>query len=228
MGDLWDFQIINRLENSGLIAGIIQTLNGEIYAGRDGADCVKESLKSLVKPFGLPLVGVAFLYFGCRWVAGWAMSKIEGWRWYFKWPLKIIAGLGGFLLFLGGLELLTNDEYTEDEERYHKFKSREEINKKRAMKQLPEPSNTVESDGAGGLRRRIDEFKFHKMNSYSGSDYREAVYITDRAEKGEDYWKSKTLLEKPFVRYNRRKPHWEMVWRRRYKTNSPFRQIHRL
>tara|TARA_R100000005_G_scaffold96545_1_gene84372 strand:+ start:5648 stop:6319 length:672 start_codon:yes stop_codon:yes gene_type:complete len=223
MGDLWDFQIINRLENSGLIAGIIQTLNGEIYAGRDGADCVKESLKSLVKPFGLPLVGVAFLYFGCRWVAGWAMSKIEGWRWYFKWPLKIIAGLGGFLLFLGGLELLTNDEYTEDEERYHKFKSREEIYKKRAMEKLPEPSNTVESDGAGGLRRRIDEFKLHKIHSYN-SPYKEAVYITDREIKPFGSGR-KAHTTKPFVRYNRRKPHWEKVQRG---IEGPFRQSRRL
>lgn len=225
MGDLLDFQIGNRLENSGLVTGIIQTLNGEIYAGSDGVDCIKESLKSLVKPFGLPLVGVAFLYFGCRWVAGWAMSKIEGWRWYFKWPLKIIAGLGGFLLFLGGLELLTNDEYTEDEERYHKFKSREEINKKRAMKQLPEPSNTVESDGAGGLRRRIDEFKLHKIHSYN-SPYKEAVYITDREIKPSNNWHDrKTHITKPFVRYNRRKPHWEKVKRG---IEGPFRQTRRL
>lgn len=227
MGDLWDFQISNRLENSGLVSGILQTLNGEIYAGRDGADCVKDSLKSLVKPFGLPLVGVAFLYFGCRWVAGWASSKIEGWRWYFKWPLKIIAGLGGFLLFLGGLELLTNDEYTEDEERYHKSKSREEISKKRAMEKLPEPSNTVESDGAGGLRRRIDEFKLHKINSYRNYPYdREAVYITDREIKPSNNWHDRRKhITKPFVRYNRRKPHWEKVQRG---IEGPFRQSRRL
>jgi len=226
MGDLLDFQIGNRLENNGLVSGIIQTLNGEIYAGRDGADCVKESLKSLVKPFGLPLVGVAFLYFGCRWVAGWAMSKIEGWRWYFKWPLKIIAGLGGFLLFLGGLELLTNDEYTEDEERYHKFKSREEKSKKRAMEKLPEPSNTLESDGEGGLRRRIDEFKLHEINSYGSSGYdKEAVYITDREIKPSNWHNRKTHMTKPFVRYNRRKPHWEKVQRG---MEGPFRQSRRI
>jgi len=228
MGDLWDFQIGNRLGNPGLISGIIQVFNGEIYAGRDGEDCVKESLRSLVKPFGLPLVGVAFLYFGSRWAVGWLMSKIEGWRWYFKWPLKIIAGVGGFIIFLGGLEMLTNDEYSEDEERYQKNKSRKERTKRQVMKELPEPSNTVESDGAGGLRRRIDEFKFDKMDaygSYPNTGVGEALYITDREEEGKDYWNSKTHLEKPFVRYNRRKPHWELVWRR---NNSPFRKSRRL
>jgi len=225
MGDLLDFQIGRRLENNGLVAGIIQTLNGEIYAGRDGADCVKESLKSLVKPFGLPLVGVAFLYFGCRWVAGWAMSKIEGWRWYFKWPLKFIVNLGGFLLFLGGLELLTNDEYTEDEERYHKFKSRDERSNNRAMEKLPEPSNTVESDGEGGLRRRIDEFKFKAIESYGSYDTREAIYITDRETKGDEYWRRKSHIVKPFVKYNRRKPHWGKVV---VKREGPFRQTRRV
>ena len=209
MGDLLHFQIGNRLENSGLVSGILQTLNGEIYAGRDGVDCVKDSLKSLVKPFGLPLVGVAFLYFGSRWAVGWLMSKIEGWRWYFKWPLKIIAGVGGFLLFLGGLELLTNEDYTEDEKNYLRKKRIDERTKKRAMEKLPEPSNTVESDGAGGLRRRIDEFKLHKINSYSpwNSQDKEAVYITDRENKPSNNWHDrKTHITKPFVRYNPQTP----------------------
>jgi len=228
MGDLWDFQIGSRLENSGLVSGILQTLNGEIYAGRDGVDCVKDSLKSLVKPFGLPLVGVAFLYFGSRWAVGWLMSKIEGWRWYFKWPLKIIAGVGGFLLFLGGLELLTNEDYTEDEKNYLRKKRIDERTKKRAMEKLPEPSNTVESDGAGGLRRRIDEFKLHKIHSYN-SPYKEAVYITDR-ETGDNYKRTygygwKTHITKPFVRYNRRKPHWGKMQRG---IEGPFRQSRRL
>lgn len=225
MGDLWDFQIDNRLSNSGLMSGILMAINGEIYAGRDGADCIKDSLKSLVKPYGLPLIGVGLIFFTSKAIVSWVSNKISGWRWYFKAPLKIIVGLGGFLLFLGGLELLSNDEYTEDEERYRKFKSRDERAKRRAMEKLPEPSNTVESDGAGGLRRRIDEFRLHKIDDYGSYDTREAVYITDRESKFENYADRKTHLVKPFVRYNRRKPHWEKVWVR---TDSPFRQTRRL
>jgi len=225
MGDLWDFQITNRLENPGLISGIIQVFNGEIYAGRDGEDCVKESLRSLVKPFGLPLVGVAFLYFGSRWAVGWLKSKIEGWRWYFRWPLKIIAGVGGFILFLGGLELLTNEDYSENEDDYKINKARTERTKRKVMEKQPEPSNTVESDGAGGLRRRIDEFKFQAIESYGSYDTREAIYTTDRETKGKDYIYRKTHLVKPFVRYNRRKPHWGKVVVGR---EGPFRQTRRL
>ena len=218
MGDLWDFQIDNRLSNSGLMSGILMAINGEIYAGRDGADCIKDSLKSLVKPYGLPLIGVGIIFFTSKAIVSWVSNKISGWRWYFKAPLKIITGLGGFLIFLGGLELLSNDEYTEDEENYLRKKRIDERIKRVAMENLPEPSNTLESDGAGGLRRRIDEFKLDKINSY-GSPYgrsdREAVYITDR-ETGHNYkygygWK--THLVNPFVRYNRRKPHWEKVQR---------------
>lgn len=225
MGDLWDFQIDNRLSNSGLISGMLMAIKGEIYAGRDGEDCIKDSLKSLVKPYGLPLIGVGLIFFTSKAIISWVSNKISGWRWYFKAPLQIIVSLGGFLLFLGGLELLSNDEYTEDEERYHKFKSRDEINKRRAMEKLPEPSNTVESDGAGGLRRRIDEFRLHKIDDYGWNLNTEAVYITDRESKFKNYADRKTYLRKPFVRYNRNKPHWEMV---RVGIDSPFRQTRRL
>lgn len=227
MGDLWDFQIDNRLSNSGLMSGILMAINEEIYAGRDGADCIKDSLKSLVKPYGLPLIGVGIIFFTSKAIVSWVSNKISGWRWYFKAPLKIMAGLGGFLIFLGGLELLTNDEYTEDEENYLRKKRIDERNKRVAMEKLPEPSNTVESDGAGGLRRRIDEFKLHKINSYSpwNSQDKEAVYITDRENNSNNWHDRKTHITKPFVRYNRRKPHWGKVQRG---IEGPFRQNRRL
>jgi hypothetical protein len=231
MGDLLEFQIGDRLENSGLISSIVSAINGEIYAGRDGADYVKQSLKSLIKPFGLPLIGVAFLYFGSRWVVGRVMSKVEGWRWYFKWPLKIIAGVGGFIIFLGGVELLTNQDYSEDEDRYQSKKSRKEGLMKMAKRLQPEPSNTVESDGAGGLRRRIDEFKFKKFTDSIPAWGR---YETDRNVEFADanrhpspsYQQERMHLRRPYVIYNRRKPHWQKKWMRG--DTSPYLQSRNL
>ena len=78
----------------------------------------------------------------------------------------------------------------------------------------PEPSNTVESDGAGGLRRRIDDFKLKEITrSY---DYPKAVFVTDRAYSDEPnlypmlagVTRSRGLSKYPYIKYNRQKPHW--------------------
>ena len=206
--------IESRFQNEGLVSAFQQTLKGEIYAGRSGEDCIKQSLKSLTKPFGLPIVGVGFIYFGSKWISGRLASKVEGWRWYFKWPVKIIVGLGGFALFLGGLELLSNGDYDETTAHNKKISKRENKLKSRAMRMQPEPSNTVESDGAGGLRRRIDDFKLKEITrSY---DYPKAVFVTDRAYSDEPnlypmlagVTRSRGLSKYPYIKYNRQKPHW--------------------
>ena len=86
-----------------------------------------------------------------------------------------------------------------------KISKRENKLKSRAMRMQPEPSNTVESDGAGGLRRRIDDFKLKEITrSY---DYPKAVFVTDRANSDE-VTRSRGLSKYPYIKYNRQKPHW--------------------
>lgn len=210
-----------RIDNLGLVSACGLAIRGEVYAGQSGEEQIKQSLKSLVKPYGMPLVGVGFIYFGSRWIIGKIAAKVEGWRWYFKWPVKVIAGLGGFILFLGGLELLSNSDY-DDTTKYRK-EQREHYNKlirlaKRDLAKGGITSNTVESDGAGGLRRRIDDYKFRRLTP------RAAIFTTDR-DKGRD---SRVTLQGGsdrlgYVKYHRNKPHWRKNLTHQWRSN-PFKK----
>ena len=201
-----------RFAEEGLVSTTMdRILAGEVLQTEAGADRIKDSLKSLTAPFGLPLVGVGCVYFGSRWVVGRIASNVEGWRWYFRWPVKLILGLGGFIIFLGSLELLSDNEYSDNKHR-NDAKERSMDYKKEKLRRLhPEPSNTVESDGAGGLRRRIDDFKYDGMDGFS-----RAIFKTGREEK--------STLDWPFIKYNRRKPHWQKNTVRKWRS-SPFIQI---
>ena len=210
-----------RIDNEGLVSAVGIAIRGEIYAGLDGEQAIKQSLKSLVKPYGLPLVGVGFIYFGSKWIAGKIAAKVEGWRWYFKWPVKVIAGLGGFILFLGGLELLSNADY--DDSTKYRQRQREISDKmirmaKRKMAERGISSNTVESDGAEGLRRRIDNYEFSKLTNHSS-----AIFTTAR-DKGRN---SRVTLQSGsdglgYVKYHRNKPHWRKNKTHQWRSN-PFR-----
>ncbi len=214
--------LTSRIENSGIVSALDMIIKDQYYAGQSGEDALKESLKSMVKPYGLPLLGVGFVYFGTRWIVGKIATKVEGWRWYFKWPVKIITGLGGFILFLGGLELLTNTDYS-DEAKYHERQGkRKDGVMKRVKKKQPEPSNTVESDGAGGLRRRFDDYKFQKIIGHDYDDM-EAIYTTARHR---DTMFPERVLSKPFIKYKRRSPHWEKFYTNKWRSNPFSKQIH--
>ena len=55
-----------RIDNLGLVSACGLAIRGEVYAGQSGEEQIKQSLKSLVKPYGMPLVGVGFIYFDRR------------------------------------------------------------------------------------------------------------------------------------------------------------------
>lgn len=214
--------ISERIDNLGLVSAVVDAFRGEIYTALDGEHAIKQSLKSLVKPYGLPLVGVGFIYFGSKWITGKIAAKVEGWRWYFKWPVKVIAGLGGFILFLGGLELLSNADY--DETTKYRQRQREysdkmiRLAKRKMEKSGTSSSNTVESDGAEGLRRRIDKYEFSKLTNHSS-----AIFTTAR-DKGRN---SRVTLQSGsgglgYVKYHRNKPHWRKNKTHQWRSN-PFR-----
>jgi len=204
--------IVERIDNFGLISAFETTIKGEVYAGQSGEEQIKQSLKSLVKPYGMPLFGVGFIYFGTKWVIGKIAAKVEGWRWYFKWPVKVIAGLGGFILFLGGLELLSNANYDDSKEQREVSDKMIQLAKRKLAKSGTS-SNTVESDGAEGLRRRIDNYEFSKLTPFS------AIFTT--ARKGR-----KTLRSGSdglgYIKYHRNKPHWRKNISHQWRSN-PFR-----
>ncbi len=211
--------IFERIDNEGLVSATRMAIRGEIYAGLDGEQAIKQSLKSLVKPYGLPLVGVGFIYFGSKWITGKIAAKVEGWRWYFKWPVKVIAGLGGFILFLGGLELLSNADYDGSTKYSQRQRERRDKMIRLAKRKMAErgPSNTVESDGAEGLRRRIDNYEFSKFTNHSS-----AIFRTARDE-GRN---SRATLQSGsdglgYVKYHRNKPHWRKNKKHQWRSN-PF------
>ena len=198
-------EIFDRKDSWGLVDAVIE---GGMYPSGSQKQVIINSFKSLFYPKALPLA--VFLVGSATTVkvVNLALNKlgVADWRWYFRWPVKIVGVAITTVVGVVLLELVTNQDFDSDSQ---KAGERQRVRRK-AYEMLPEPRNTIESDGAGGLRRRIDEFKIKEINF---GRYHDGT-VTYTTDLDEDTSESGYYLKSPYIKYNRRKPHWEKIYRR--------------
>jgi len=205
-------EVFDRKDSFGLVDAVI----GDNIGGRD-VDWIINSFKSLFYPKALPLavflVGSATTVM----VVSLALNKlgVADWRWYFRWPVVIGGVAIATVVWATLLELVTDQHFDSDPEENPSWTTEKRERVRRiAYEELPEPSNIIESDGAGGLRRRINEFKIKEIDwaTFPGGMINATVTYTTDLHK--DTSQSDYYLKSPYIKYKRRKPHWEKNWSR--------------
>jgi len=153
------------------------------------------ALQSLLYPKAMPLAVFLIGSYSTLRLMSFIKRGFSEWKWYFRWPINVAMGIGGFLIIGELLERVSDDSF--DREDFQKQQKRNQALKQEVQRKKdtpPAPLNRIFTSGTG-LERKLIRWEWD----------------------GEDWEINQGLRwvgRPPYVRYMRNSPHWIITSKR--------------